>query len=457
MKIFIILSFFLIPAVWIFPAPVKTPPQKTAPSKLIQPARTAVLISFDGFADQDDFLMSPENFNLNAVYQSLAFQIKSYSTSIQLADTGKAIYIPNLPGEDKKAMDALGIDYLIKLNLIKFGKASTLEISLLSNQGVSLMKNKIVFYEKMSPEAFESIYAIFNKTVKHLIQDFDARNLKKGIAPPEKVWVTNLTTINIINKVPVLDLSAGVGQKTKLHITGDFQYLELINSYQTISVTNQELFYTNHYPLDIYPGLNYLRVCYNPPNFGLNSWGFKSEQLFLIHNKSLKSTALDVNDYKHVPVTHFFVSIGVKKYLSIAEPLADFDIGFRFGMTPFQKIKLAITSVERKGFYSYGNYYLNFGIGLKFGYENKIGNLDTALDYALCWFIDGIVSEYKLGINSGVSLRFHPLLSFNAGVGLNYFAPSYSLPGGLADISFFIDYDLYLAFPNAEKNYVYFH
>jgi hypothetical protein len=448
-----LILFFTIPCALIYPAPAKTTAPPAAQLKKAPLPKVAVLVSFDGYADFYEFTASQDNYNLSAVYQSLSFQLSSYSTNLTFVGTDKMLYLPLSAYEDKKAIDTLEVDYLIKLNLIKYGKFSTLEIGALQKDGNWLVKYKIVLKEKISAGSLDEIFVLFNKTIDGILLDVKAQNLKKLIGGTNYIFMTNYNHIIETNTISSFDFTGAYLIKNNLHIIGDFQYLELISSYKRDYYKQGSQGFNT--PVSIYPGLNFIRVSYNNPQFIDNSWEFKNEQIFLINNISLTNSYLTLAEYNNVPVTHFFLSIGMKYFLSIREPLLDLDIGFRFALSSFQKIKFALTIIQTYYRFDYYGYY-SPNLGIKIGYENMLGKTYSRFDYAFCWFADAIASFSQIGINSGISLRADPILSINAGIGVQYIPASffyYSRSSDSWDFCLFIQYEMFAPIPQAYKNY----
>ncbi|OHD55310.1 MAG: hypothetical protein A2Y33_16740 [Spirochaetes bacterium GWF1_51_8] len=422
-----------------------------APSKAPVPAakpilpKTAVVSTYEGFPSQDDFNGSQEAYSLSMAYQSLLYQLSLNSSNIELTGQKIAQFTQNTPGIENKLIAEWGLDYLIRLNLVKTGALSQLKIFAVDMDGKTIVSGGISIYGKLSPESFEILYSIIGKTMREIAGDFANKKLAAGKIETNKVVVTNYTTVEKTSHVYLMDIEETYGTNNKLTLKGEFLALELTHSGGKFTLTNDTVSPKRFYLLHLSPGLNILKVTFPERILGFNTLEYKNEQIFLIKNKSPYEKTIDLDDFAHPLVTHFFIAAGFEQFLSYSLPVLDIDFGFRLAVSSASKIKIAINSAETK--YSWFH-----GAAFKFGVETAISPYYNGLDYSLLWFIDFITSGIKYGIETGIGIRLHPLLSFDAGI-------AFKLPldrwygDQTASFGFFLRYNIYMQFPLVKKNY----
>ncbi|OHD55311.1 MAG: hypothetical protein A2Y33_16745 [Spirochaetes bacterium GWF1_51_8] len=325
---------------------------------------------------------------------------------------------------------------------------------------------------KLNPEFLGKMNAVFEKNLSAILNDIARQKMIEENKGKIFINLTNTQYKTVTNKISVNDTFLGVLVVNKLIINGNFQYLENVNSFNTVYYTNESMKFHSGYAVDLYPGLNFLRFGMYNGYFTKNSWDYFNEKLFVINNISLKNTNLNLDEFSIAPVSHILFGWGFKMYLPTGNYFLNFDFGFRFAIGKSSKIRIVLNICDLRDYNYYNgnwNVYNYPNAAFKVGFESKIGERMNQFDYMYAWFADGYYAGDHIGIDGGISVRLDPLFSINLGLDISYFfarkhsdwyydalyhyvSVSLDKPGEF-DFAFFLQYEFFVPISHNYKNY----
>ncbi|NPV02144.1 MAG: hypothetical protein HPY53_12275 [Brevinematales bacterium] len=462
MKVILYILFFLATGAILYPAPVKTPAPQSTPAKKAPLPKVTVLVSYTGYSDFYEFTASQDNYNLSAVYQSVMYLLPDYQTNFNFIDMNKMQFIPYSLEEDRKAIETIGLDYLIKINYHVLNyKTRVIEIAGLWSDGSRIVSNKIILIGTPGPDTFDKVYSSMQNVMKYMIKVDQGKQAgqqaglnKEQVSSFIYTYLTNVNIVTITNKtIPTVTNIAPVetGIKTfynddeikTLKVLGPYKYLEVANVLYHKTFTNAQIYDEKGYQVSIYPGLNILSFSMTKSTNKPGLLAYKEEKIFLINSKSLSSSTIDLKNYAHVPVHHIFLDATLSTIFNISYY---FHFGIRIGLSTLSKLKLAIGYSDRLT----GNQ-----ASLILGYEHAIFNDLNGpdiyrMEYRYSFFIDLNLNGSASSLSSGVNFRFNPLLSFSLGLEVGFYSEYESKFG----FGVFARYDIYFPYPTEYRNYV---
>ncbi|NPV02143.1 MAG: hypothetical protein HPY53_12270 [Brevinematales bacterium] len=453
-KPLLILSLTFLYAI-LFSAPVKTP----APSAPLPKA--AVLVSYDGQGDFYDFTASQDNYNLSAVYQSVMYLLPDYRSNFTFIEMDKMQFIPYASGEDKKAIESLGADYLIKINYRIIGdKMREIEFAGILKDGSKIVSNKLIVYTTFGPQTFEQIYSAVKNVMKRLITEESAKQAGQpeiGKDQASKFVVTYMTNYSLVTHTNIVNLSAtnNIGKKKDvtsiLTVYGPFRYINVINDDYFEIYSTSQVFHDTGYEVKLHQGMNILYFSMDKPIEKTWAWSFRNEKVFIINKNSSTNTTLHLKDFHYVPVNHIFLDFSFSSlgnsydYLGLHRSV---HFGLRIGIDPHAKLKFGIGIPF--GSYIYNTSFPILIVGFEHSFSEDLnGNELYFQEYIKSLFCDVQFNADVFVFSAGINLRFLSLVSFSAGFEFG----TYSTAVNPMNIGIFARYNIYLPYPTAYKNY----
>jgi len=461
MKVILYIFFFFAAGTILYPAPVKIPAPQNTPVKKAPLPKVTVLVSYTGYSDFYEFTASQDNYNLSAVYQSVMYLLPDYQTNFNFIELNKMQFIPFSLEEDRKAIETMGLDYLIKINYhVLNNNTRVIEFAGLWSDGSRIVSNKIVLYGTPGPDTFEKVYSAMQNVMKYMVKVDQGKQAgqqaglnKEQVSSFIYTYLTNVNIVTITNKTVSAvsnNAPAETGNKTfynddeikTLTVLGPYKYLEVANVLIHKTFTNSQLYDEKGYQVSIYPGLNILNFSLTKSTNKPGLFEYKDEKIFMINSKSLTLSTLDLKNYAYVPVHHIFLNVTLTTINNIS---LYYQFGIRIGVSPLTKLKLAI---------GYNDRLVGNQASFIFGYEHAIfDNLKGAdlyrMEYLTSFFVDLNINGSATILSAGVNLRVNPLLSFSLGMEVGYFP--YDTGAGFG---IFARYDIYFPYPTEYKNYV---
>jgi hypothetical protein len=440
---------------------VKTPAPSGVPAQKAPLPKAAVLVSYDGQGDFFDFTASQDNYNLSAVYQSVMYLLPDYRSNFTFIEMNQMQFIPYSAGEDMKAIESLGLDYLIKINYhVLDDKKREIEFTGLWKDGARIVSNKLIVYSTFGPQTFEQIYSAVKNVMKRLITEENSKQaVKPGIGKDEAAgfMVTYMTNYSMVTHTNIVNLSSTntIGDKMNdasiLTVYGPFRYINVINDDYFEIYSTSQLFHDMGYDVKLHPGMNILYFSMDKPIEKTWAWSFRNEKVFIINQNSSTNTSLHLKDFTYVPVNHIFLDFSFTSLgdsYNFMAPLKSVHFGMRIGIDPHAKLKFGIGIPMY--LYNINDSFLFLIVGYEHSFlENLNGNNLYFQEYITSFFFDLQFSTSMFVFSTGVNLRFHSLVSFSAGLEFGTYSAAYNP----INFGLFVRYDIYLPYPTAYKNY----